>query len=369
MSIFRLLPFVLGLGALLTLVPPASAGLSGVPAPQALIYGGYLEPADFSAQGTASVSPGLITLTDKSQDGAAGSAFLLQRVTTQRFVAGLKFRIDPGAGFGETSGDGFTFLIAKSPDALGTSGTGMGLDTTESGGFAVEFDTWKNSDFGDPDGNHVALVLNGNIRETVGSPAPVAQPFDDGQSHYVTIAYEALPEGGHVIVVMDGQLCLDVTDPAIPAPDGYFGFSAGTGAATATHMIEGFALEADAPPSTPGARVRATGKLRGPVGFQGPLALDVSSNSRRNVKGRIELNAKSDPFGRKYIHHISSLVVTGRNQATIYGIGPGRRLVRVDVVDGRDRETVRLVEFSLGPYKQGTLPRGRVSISVRRDNR
>jgi hypothetical protein len=182
--------------------------------------------------------------------------FLIDSATT--FSTSFTFRIDGGSG-----ADGMTFIVqndSRGPAALGTSGGDFGyrnfldpsLSVTPS--VAIEFDTWDNGVDGvaDPDDNHVGIDLNGSINSVVtASPA-----FSlEGEPRFAWINYS----GG----ILDIFLSESNSQPATPllsesldlaaivGSQAFFGFGAGTGAATDNHDIEAWSLDGLTPVPAP----------------------------------------------------------------------------------------------------------------------
>jgi hypothetical protein len=312
------------------------------PVPMALINAGHIDPADFRVNGVAQADTGGIVLTPSEPLAVAGSAFLEQRIKATAFRADFRFRITPGQAFGgEDSADGLTFAIAKAPDAIGGDHAAMGLEHFEPGGFAVEFDTWKNTF--DPDGNHVGLDLNASVQSV--STAPVPTPFDDGQAHEASIRYEATSAGGHVTVLVDGQVYLDVTDPRVEVPDGHYGFTAANGQGTAEHRIESFRLVVTAPVSTPG------GRLLGRVRVQSDdarvrdalIRTAIGVTRRGQTQGFVDLRGTTQA-GRLVLRlKPDALVVNDDETATVYARDRSGTPVRLDVPGTERGGTLRLM--------------------------
>lgn len=94
-------------------------------------------------------------------------------------------------------GDGFAFVIHNSIDgemSLGTSGGGLGYAGMENA-LAIEFDTWYNSEDGDPYQNHVSFQTNGegkvgcHHKYSIGSTNDIPD-LADGRMHTVKIKYQ-----------------------------------------------------------------------------------------------------------------------------------------------------------------------------------
>lgn len=331
----------------------------------ALIANGYLDAEELQLVGTARKAPTLVALTSADQQGAAGAVFLTQRISTHSFRADFTFRVVPGLPGGETSADGFTFAIAESPAAVGGAFADLGYGGIQPGGFAVEFDTWNNGvPTSDPDGNHLGLDLNGSVNSRYAVPLPIQ--IDDGLPHKAIITYENTVQGGHVTVSVDGELFMDVTDPLIGIPDGYFGFTASTGAGTAEHRIESFRLLTANPESTVGSRIKANALLGSTLSPKARLKGNVSVTRQADVRGRMQLTYLTRRPTRLNITP-SAVVVRPDGSASIYGrtqSGFQFQLVRLDVKNLRTLDPVRFIRDDGTASDRWQLVRGKLWVRV-----
>ncbi|HCZ08846.1 MAG TPA: hypothetical protein DHV07_07035 [Flavobacteriales bacterium] len=139
--------------------------------------------------------------------------------------------------------DGICFVLQSvGTEALGQSGGGIGfLGEDFQPAFAIEFDTYQNADFGDPIGDHIAMVSNGSVNHLLGTAiaGPVqADAFnpniEDGEDHQGRVTWD--PVDQVVRVYFDCELRLEgfidlVGDIFNGQNQVYFGFTAGTGGA------------------------------------------------------------------------------------------------------------------------------------------
>ena len=151
----------------------------------------------------------------------------------------LQFLINLGNS--DQGADGICFVLQTvGPDALGDAGGGLGfLGTDFLPSFAIEFDTYQNGDYGDPVGDHIAMVSNGSVDHTAGTAiaGPVqADAFntniEDGEDHQGRVTWD--PVSQVVRVYFDCELRLEGTVNLIGdifegQTQVYFGFTAGTG--------------------------------------------------------------------------------------------------------------------------------------------
>jgi len=109
--------------------------------------------------------------------------------------------------------DGFSFIIQDAgANALGGTGAYIGYAGIPRS-LAVEFDTWQNTNIGDPNGNHVAVHTRWQQPNSVDVDARLgwANPgfnLEDGQVHTATITYNG---SGQLDIVLDNVSVLTVT--------------------------------------------------------------------------------------------------------------------------------------------------------------
>jgi hypothetical protein len=195
-------------------------------------------------QGNASIvnSPGpILRLTDATSETSA-AWFGTKKAVSSGFSTSFTFRITPTNG---QLADGFAFVIQNATTGTGTLGTtGLGgylgyLGIADS--IAIEFDTFQNSDYGDPSYTHVGIQSNGtgpnssNHNEGIIHTTPVAATFADGASHVATITYD----GTTLKVFLDNNPTPVATVPVtlstlLTLDNGaaYVGFTGATGASS-----------------------------------------------------------------------------------------------------------------------------------------
>lgn len=208
-------------------------------------------------------SPGLHLTPDRPN--GAGSAFLTAPFA---FGAGASFRssfsfeIGGENGAGERGADGLAFVLHNDPrgaGALGAAGLGLGYGNVPGStdprspiahSLALEFDTHANAF--DPDGNHVAVVVDGRV------DAPLAW-FDpsfllgDGEIR-VWVDYDSSRDLLSVFMCRDASETEDCSQPDAPqltasidldsilAGQAWFGFTAATGDGFNSHDVMSWEL-------------------------------------------------------------------------------------------------------------------------------
>lgn len=134
--------------------------------------------------------------------------------------------------------DGADGLALVALDADRMSGfvgdTGGGIGYAGLPGWAIEVDTWYNTEYGDGDPtpmDHIAFHLDGAWDETAWAALPEMED-DTWHTMSVTVA------GNHVLAYVDGVRYLDFDSPVSLAFPAYVGFTGATGAATNEQLID-----------------------------------------------------------------------------------------------------------------------------------
>lgn len=169
----------------------------------------------------------------------AGSAFYDVPIYTQAFDATFTIGLLGGSG-----ADGLALVFAKGTSAAGLGAYGNGVANTAWGlgylgmdGWAVEFDTYKDSNNGDPDNNHV-----GYMDATTGKHWLTGSPTETLHSETRRNVHVRFT-GAHLLVAVDGVDVIDADVPVPFTPDTYyFGFTGAAGGETDYHLISDFEL-------------------------------------------------------------------------------------------------------------------------------
>ncbi|MBL8700059.1 MAG: hypothetical protein JNK67_16895 [Alphaproteobacteria bacterium] len=198
---------------------------------------------------------------------SAGSAFLTKPFgmsSETSFRSSFSFRLDGTNGDGALGSDGFAFVVHRDPRgaaalANGGGDLGYGRSDATSGSLAaiarslaIEFDTHRNAF--DPDGNHIAFLLDGDVTRHLAVYAP-GFSLNDGLEHFVWIEYDAATDFLSLFlsdsdVRPDAPVLRQIVDlSSLWGPEAYFGFTAATGGGFNTHDILSWNLEVDAVPA------------------------------------------------------------------------------------------------------------------------
>jgi hypothetical protein len=235
------------------------------------------------------VTGGILRLTTANTNQHGSAWYFTQQPLSTGFTTAFEFQITNN---GTQPGDGLAFVIQGDPAGAGAIGFafngqnisyGNGDQTTTTGpdwailnSLAIELDTYQNSDFGDPDGNHIAIQSCGpNNSSTLSANSadhnyicpsgqsaklglaslPSGSSLSDGKVHTITVNYN--PPGGcmsncnNLTVFFDSisivSATVDLTQQLFltstasnnnqPATGAYVGFTAATGAAVEKNDI------------------------------------------------------------------------------------------------------------------------------------
>jgi YVTN family beta-propeller protein len=224
----------------------------------------------FTVNGNATVTANVLRLTT-NVNSQAGTIFLTSPISTGEntsFTTRFVFR-----QHGTTDGaDGLAFVVqGVAANALGTGGSGLGY-----GGIgrslAVEIDAFQGT--GDPSGNHLGILTNGDVATHLQSHTP-AFDLENGSSHTIWVEYDG-PANILRVYLAQGVVVTRPASPVMTANNldlaaliggpAWYGFAGGTGGAADNHDIEAWSLTVNAnalpaPPvvTNPGARTSVVG--------------------------------------------------------------------------------------------------------------
>lgn len=156
----------------------------------------------------------------------------------------IEFTVNLGAdSFGA---DGVVMVLQTVGDrALGEAGLGIGYRGMRPS-LGIEFDTYRNTDLGDPDMDHVALVRDGisdhRLHPAFGPPvqlSSISRNAKDGRDHRVRVAYDAPARRLEVFVDCVRRISqgLNLAQLFEGKPEVYWGFTAATGTFTNAHTV------------------------------------------------------------------------------------------------------------------------------------
>ncbi|MCU7614299.1 T9SS type B sorting domain-containing protein [Chryseobacterium sp. GMJ5] len=198
-----------------------------------------------------------ITPDQTSQFGAIKLSNPINLKFCDKWKVEFDFRIDGNGTPTYGRGDGLTFWYLSNPPTAFTTGGGLGIPANANG-LMVAFDIFNNTTEGQMSKVHVLYgtnsvpATNPNVEYnmTAGSTFHSAdlnstQPFVGGTYKHVEVNGETDPTNPTNWIIkirIDGVQIVDQSfapsGGAIGMTQGYFGFSAGTGAASARHSIK-----------------------------------------------------------------------------------------------------------------------------------
>jgi Bacterial Ig-like domain (group 3) len=224
------------------------------------------------------ITGGILRLTTANQNQHGAAWFNLPQPLSTGFTTAFQFQISStnSCFFCSFPADGLALVIQNDPagtGALGYTGNGQSIaygnnDVSTASGpgkaiknsLAIELDTHLNSDYHDPDGNHIAVQScgpnnastltpnsadhnyacpDGNLAKLALQSLPAGMSLTDGKVHTITVNY--LPLGScpsncnNLSVYLDSTLILqatvDITKQLNLTSNGsaYLGFTAATG--------------------------------------------------------------------------------------------------------------------------------------------
>lgn len=182
------------------------------------------------------------------QSGAVYSSDSLQLGANATFSTTFQFRFSGGT---TPPADGMAFVLAASPNGLGTAGAGMGYQGMPNS-LAIEFDTWDNGAGDGFNNNHVAVSINGGttISSIINPYGQINCPgsatpgcLSNGGLWSATVGYD----GAHLSLMLRDDLtganfmalnsfAVDIAS-VLGTNMAYAGFTAATGSAFENHDL------------------------------------------------------------------------------------------------------------------------------------
>lgn len=165
-----------------------------------------------------------------------------------------------------TGADGIAFVLQTTgTSALGSAGEGLGYGTINNS-FAVEMDTWKNTNRSDPAEDHLAFMKNGDVTHNTAANSNadrylLAGDLEDGLWHPFSVSWNAATNTmtvtlDAVVRSFTGNLAAVIGNNIVT-----WGFTAATGGAVNAHKVR--FLTTSCPPFTVAATLPALGCSKG----------------------------------------------------------------------------------------------------------
>lgn len=185
----------------------------------------------------------------------AGSAVYKQRITLPddgSFSAYFTFSMeDPMCSSNGKGADGIALILKSKLESIGQKGLGIGYSGIAPS-VAVEFDTFANGEFADPNDNHIGVNFNGIMTSVATEKAPFQ--LNSGDLYHAWIDFDGTRR------LLEVRLSKSEERPSKPAfsrtldlhqiigSDVYVGFTASTGSCRELHSIHSFYFNADLVP-------------------------------------------------------------------------------------------------------------------------
>jgi hypothetical protein len=174
--------------------------------------------------------------------GSAGSAFFRTKLHMVAVDARFTFYMGDGTG-----ADGLALVFAKAgrvddlvPFGDGIMDDGYGIGYVGMNGFAMELDTHKNDNNGDPNDNHVGMMVTASGTHFL-TGTPSGAKLRNGMVRKAHMRFD----GKHVLVEIDDKKVIDADFPPniIFNPDDYFiGFTASGGGLPDRHRVHSLSI-------------------------------------------------------------------------------------------------------------------------------
>ena len=206
-----------------------------------LNYTDFSTTAGLNLSGTAhtavnSNGQNVLRLTD-AVNNSTGTAFSSTAVNVSNFSSAFQYQFSGGNG----SADGIAFVIKNPASVTGANGGGMGyLGTPNS--FAVEFDSWYNSEYKDPTtgANHIGIDVNGSVNSI--KTVDISPNFNGSGKWYAWVDYSngILSVSTNQTGEKPGTAMLSKVvnlSETVGSSDALVGFTAATGGANQNHDI------------------------------------------------------------------------------------------------------------------------------------
>lgn len=240
----RSLTCLLALGSLLMVSGPVVAGADERAI--SIAVPSFSEAEERFQLNGAAVMEGTSLKLNHAAGNLYGTAFFKELVTlpsNRSFSAYFTFKItNPDCGTGGGA-DGLAFVVQTDSTAVGSMGGGIGYAGILPA-VAIEFDTFKNDGFKDPDDNHIGVGLGGDPESLRTAPAPVL--LIDGNTHHAWIDYDGSEDKLEVRLSSsperpeEAALTYTTALEDELASQVYVGFTAATGSCTEQHDIRSF---------------------------------------------------------------------------------------------------------------------------------
>ncbi len=222
-----------------------------------ILFDGFSDTTNLQVNGhavTTSTADGTVLRLTPASSSRSGSAFSLNKVSTDEFLSVFSFRITDSGGASngsnpDSGADGLMFVVQNVSNNVGGGGGGIGY-TGINNSVGIEFDTWQNPS--DPSASHVGIDVNGSVTHSdagMGPTADITGPeIDDGDRWWSWVRYNGTTLD---VFLLQSE---DTVEPSLPSSPllsfpidlnttlggsdlAFVGFTSGTGSAWGNHDI------------------------------------------------------------------------------------------------------------------------------------
>lgn len=207
-------------------------------------------PGSMQENGFAFIAEGKLILTPSGNDQSA-SAYYTQKITLSdngSFSTYFVFQIQRDEN---NRADGFTFIVQPNDiTSIGAYGGYLGYSGIANS-LAIEFDTYLNTEFNDPNNNHAAIDTNGSVFHTTSLDVVNLTSIGYDIAPIPPVPYYVWIDYNNTTQILELRINNSNNRPALPVlsksinlvsdilhtEDVYVGFTAGTGDQYEQHQI------------------------------------------------------------------------------------------------------------------------------------
>lgn len=254
------------------ILPLAFAAVVGTASASTVLnYPDFSDVTGLQLNGSAAQAGNALRVTP-ALTGQGGSVFSTTAVTLNSqvsFSTFFSFKITNHGNFGDGDGagaDGLVFVVQTNANNVGGGGGGIGYQGILNS-VGIEYDTYDNGmGLGDPDGNHVAIDINGDLSNPLAPAVPVGTRLNDDSIWYSWVDYNGVTDELEVRLSLSNSrpaaatssTMVDLTS-VLGSPNAFVGFTSGTGSGVGNHDILSWEFRDDYSPVDPGPSVPDSG--------------------------------------------------------------------------------------------------------------
>lgn len=187
-----------------------------------------------------------LTRDTENVSGIALSKDLVFLASDGSFSTYFTFKMTKRKNPGDGGGDGLAFVLQTDLKSKHGAGGNIGYSGAHSS-LDLEFDTFPNTDFGDPKHHHIGVNLNGKPQSVASAISPFV--LNDGRTYHVWAEYDGSAQTLEIRIAdsasrpEEATLSHNVDLSSILGGAAHVGFSAATGTARQEHVIQSIYFE------------------------------------------------------------------------------------------------------------------------------